>query len=382
MSHDAKQTVTNAILTAMLAGIAVASLIGSGVLVFSPPSFITELNDEQLKALRTELAMRVITDFVDVSDNEVRYAYLGEALPEKLADDEIVERRTNNSYTRGLGVSSEGKPTFNTIAYARPAFTKEGDIWYYLEYAYAPHDLFYDEYAKQSPLSLLFGRVAHAVTLYAGAGDGYLSNVNSTWAGARDATSATITSSTDNTAQTGVGFTSSKSSTYSVIRAFLPFVTSSIPASAVITGASLNVYVTSKQDDDNDGIDYMTVVQTSQATHTTLVAADFDNIGTTEGISSGQRKDITSVSTSAYLSFTLNSTGIGWIAQNGTSSNCSATAGITCLGIREGHDNTNASTVGAGTWVVFYTSEQGGTATDPYLSVIYTDFSFGQFFEF
>jgi hypothetical protein len=158
-------------------------------------------------------------------------------------------------------------------------------------------------------------------------------------------------------------------------RAFFPFITSSIPSAAVISSATFNVYVdgTGVSDQDNDGNDYLTVVRTTQATHTTLSTSDFTNIGTTEGIDSGQRKDLTSVSTNAYLSFTLNATGISWIAKSGQSSVCSATTGITCLGIREGHDNLNnqaANNTITGTY--FSTSEVTGTSQDPYLSVIYT----------
>lgn len=164
-------------------------------------------------------------------------------------------------------------------------------------------------------------------------------------------------------------------------RTFLPFDTSSIPSNATITAATLNLYTLTKTNTDNDGTDFLTVTQTSQATHTVLANADYDQCGAvsnpTEGIDSGQRKDISSITTSAYLVFTLNATGNGWIKKSGQASACSATAGITCLGVREGHDVTNAAIVSgfdvvAENTATFSSSEQSGTSQDPYLAVTYT----------
>jgi hypothetical protein len=157
-------------------------------------------------------------------------------------------------------------------------------------------------------------------------------------------------------------------------RVFVPFDTSSISSGSTITAATLNVYVVSKTNNVNDGTDYATVVRTSQVTHTQVDINDWSAIGTTEGIDTGQRKDITSITTSAYLVFTINATGQGWIAKSGQASNCSATTGITCLGIREGHDNTGSEPASqlAGNIVTFSTSEETGTTQDPYLSITYT----------
>ncbi len=141
------------------------------------------------------------------------------------------------------------------------------------------------------------------------------------------------------------------------------------------------MYAVSKTNTDNDGTDFLTVTQTSQATHTVLANADYDQCGAisnpTEGVDSGQRKDITSVTTSAYLIFTLNSTGMGWIKKSGQASACTATTGVTCLGVREGHDVTNSAIISgfdvvAENLVSLSSSEHTGTSQDPYLSVTYS----------
>lgn len=84
-----------------------------------------------------------------------------------------------------------------------------------------------------------------------------------------------------------------------------------------------------------------------------------------EGIDSGNRWDITNVTTSQYESFTLNSTGRGWVD----------VSGWTKLGLREGHDiEDQAIQTGAlvTSGVNIAMSEYAGTTRDPKLEVTYT----------
>jgi len=53
----------------------------------------------------------------------------------------------------------------------------------------------------------------------------------------------------------------------------------------------------------------ITTLDSSPASDSAIGSEDFDQVGSTEQVDSGQRKDITSISTSAYLDFTLNATG-------------------------------------------------------------------------
>lgn len=206
-------------------------------------------------------------------------------------------------------------------------------------------------------------------SVYPTAGDGYISRYNASWDTAHDATSGTGQSAT--AAQVSVG-TGRTTTAYYLYRVFLPFDTSSLPDDATITSATLHVYPYAKKNNDNDGDDFVTVVQTSQASTTTLSKADFDQAGSinnpTEGIDTSERKDITNVSTSAYLTFNLNSTGLGWVSPTGT----------TMLGLREGHDvidsafTSSSATSTQYNYLYARSSEYAGTTYDPYLSVIYT----------
>ncbi|MEK7090064.1 MAG: hypothetical protein AAB930_00570, partial [Patescibacteria group bacterium] len=84
------------------------------------------------------------------------------------------------------------------------------------------------------------------------------------------------------------------------------------------------------------------------------------------------RIDIGSISTSAYNVWTLNASGLTWIAKNGAASACSATTAITCIGVLEGHDVINSAVAtNASSTAFLRDSETSGTSQDPYLTVIY-----------
>ncbi|MBI2029642.1 hypothetical protein HYT02_04455, partial [Candidatus Gottesmanbacteria bacterium] len=175
-----------------------------------------------------------------------------------------------------------------------------------------------------------------------------------------------------NTTTTGFDYTSSPRSNFvstgclganavNLTRAFLPFDTNSLPDNAVITNATLNLYITGKINSVNDGNDYIAVVQTSQVSTQSLTTSDYANLGNVEG---SNNIDITTIPTYAYTTWTLDSTGLGWISKTGN----------TLLGLREGHDLQNVwgNYGGAqGNGVAAATSEQAGTIQDPYLDVTY-----------
>ncbi len=112
----------------------------------------------------------------------------------------------------------------------------------------------------------------------------------------------------------------------------------------------------------------MRVVQGFEPSATALTTADYDLAGTInspiEGVDAGERKDISSVSTSAYLTFNLNSTGRNWVAKTS----------FTKLALREGHDVIDSPFVGSKNQynrIQFRTGEYSGTAYDPVLEVTY-----------
>lgn len=211
-------------------------------------------------------------------------------------------------------------------------------------------------------------------TYYSGAGDGYVAyddngGVGVSWATAHDATDGNVADYTGTQTRVVTGDTLGVN-TYYIRRSFFPIDTSGLGDSDVITAATLNLYVNAVPNNgDNDGNDFLTVVQTSQASTSSLTTADYDQAGSvsnpTEGVDTGQRKDISSITNGSTVTFTLNSTGMGWIDKTG----------VSMFGVREGHDVLNDAYAGADNTfnqVRFATSETTGTSQDPYLSVTYT----------
>jgi hypothetical protein len=342
--------------------------------------------DEETQKILSELSSRAILASEVIGegkDARVAYSYKGGRVPEKLSQNEVAALRTPTSFTSEEGKDATGRGIYTVVAYARPAFLQEEDGWYYIEYDQAPKELFLKIQTVRERLARLMVPVVRAETFYAAAGDGKSSQVLATdWASARSATAGIITDSVNATFFVQTAVYGGKIPGATISRVFIPFNTSAIPAAATITAATLGVYATSTAEYPADAWDYITVVRTSQATHTTLVDADYDNIGTTEGIASGNRKEVSAITLDAYATFPLNATGIGWIAKSGVASNCSSTNGITCLGLRDGHDLENvAPTVDATqTLAEFSSSESTGTSQDPYLAVTYSaPFAFWQF---
>src|SRR3990167_3511279 len=162
---------------------------------------------------------------------------------------------------------------------------------------------------------------------------------------------------------------------FNIQRPFFLFDTSALGVGAVVSAVDFSVYLPDAGDAvsaDNDGDDWINVVQSSPASNTALALADFDQCGpvtitdphTQEG--SDDRKDLSTAFTiGAYNTWALNATGRGWVSLTG----------ITKLGLREGHDAINSAYAGAnGTWNYINTNfaEQADVTQDPKLTITYT----------
>jgi len=205
-------------------------------------------------------------------------------------------------------------------------------------------------------------------TFYPEAGDGRVkvSNVTESWGTSRarstgvgagtiaDYTSATMRCQSSNDGNGGP---------YPLVfRTFFPFDTSALPDTDDIDSAIFSAYVTAKSSN-NQAAGTFALVQTTQASASSLVAGDFNQCGDLNTPDEGAtRIAIGSISTSAYNNWTLNATGEGWINKTGN----------TYLGIREGGydiDGANISTSSGTTRIDMYASEQAGTTNDPKLVI-------------
>jgi len=330
---------------------------------------------------------------------EVKYAYLTE--PMEALPNEDVTLRTPQSQTVEIGTykNEEGNTMreLKTTFLPKPQFYQDKDgVWRQIEYATTTEEIFSQSgaipyIAKREFFERLTGAkpvYALSATYYPDPNtestsvDGYV-QYNATlgglcdWSLMRD---ATIGHSVDDSGTTipislYILYIDDPvfSCYYDMGRIFLLFDTSALPNNATISAATLSVYVTAKDNGDNDGDDTLNVVTTTPASNTALSTADFDQLGTTLQASA---IDITSISTGAYTDFTLNSTGRG---------NISLTS-ITKFGLREGHDVGNVQIAeGSTNGITAYSADQTGTANDPKLAVTYTipaAFSMGNWFPF
>lgn len=246
---------------------------------------------------------------------------------------------------------------YTLTAYSGPQFTQVKGEWYEVDY-------------KVESLSYLYS-TAYADSFFSGPGDGLITKTGGIWGDVQGAATGVASATTS-----AMNATSQKvSGTFTITRAAVPFNTSTILSEAVIVSATLQVYATAMTDTSNDGTDWISVVQTFTLSSLTLGDNGYPLIGDaidnpTEG---SDRITVSAIATGSYDTFTLNATGLGWVGKDSSVSSCGTIPGYTCLGLREGHDQTDTP-VGAETksTATFSTSEQAGTSQDPVLTVNYT----------
>ncbi len=138
-------------------------------------------------------------------------------------------------------------------------------------------------------------------------------------------------------------------------RAFLLFDTSVLPDAAIVTAATVNMYITNVLAGSSEKRIY--AVAATPASNTALVLGDYDQVGSTSfGTTDG------TYTLNTYESLSLNSTGLAAITPTGVSK----------LGFRSYNDfNNNWTTDAIELTVVFASAETTGTSQDPNLVVIY-----------
>jgi hypothetical protein len=279
----------------------------------------------------------------------ILYSYLGDRMPDKLDEREVVSMRNASSYTVRLSTPEEesqtGKYRMEYRGVPQPTYYQSTNgTWYYLNYSTSTPQQFRDA-TSNNVLSYLFGRVAYAVNFNSvSAGDGYVSssgnNAVTSWADTRGGTGPASVTAVPAGVIALVRSMCGIASSVGVERGFFPFNTSSIPISASISSSSIQFSVNAQSDTLNDAQSYVTVVESTQATDATLSASDFNSLGTIEGVDVADRL-LVGTSGVGTTTFKLNATGRSWIKRSGEASSCSATSGISCFALREGHDREN-----------------------------------------
>ncbi|NUM25537.1 MAG: hypothetical protein HUU49_02815 [Candidatus Buchananbacteria bacterium] len=339
--------------------------------------------NEILKSPKEKILAYGIIDAAD-TDSVVVYNYVSEVkVPQEVYKGltEDITKRTSNSQTflKGIQEADNGKKEeeYITKFYTAPAFEKNGRDWYQIETATTTPEAF----VAQTKLTLLdhvktlFGQkvLAVVVDINALAGDGYVvysGTDTTTWETVRTATAGTSSDHTGAYAYTGGGESPFNSNRF-LYRAFFPFDTSALPDDATINSAALvlNSAVNFLYPDEWG---FVTVVQSTQSSVSSLGAADFGLCGAINSPVEGSSRVFgTDIGTNPVFSLPFNTTGISWINKTG----------YTKLGLREGHDISGVQPSGGFgvSDVGIYTSEQAGTGQDPYLEIIYNAAPAGTF---
>ncbi|PIS04710.1 MAG: hypothetical protein COT81_04980, partial [Candidatus Buchananbacteria bacterium CG10_big_fil_rev_8_21_14_0_10_42_9] len=208
--------------------------------------------------------------------------------------------------------------------------------------------------------NIVKGKIGNTTSvIYAGSGDGRSGGGESSWDAIHDATTKTV----DGTLQVATGLFDGN---YQINRAYAPFDTSVIGVGREVTSATFSAFNAATGNGDNDGTDYITIVNPTPATNNALITDDYDQFGAvnnpTEGIDSVNRVDLSNITVEQYQDFPLNATGLSWID----------ITGWTNLGAREGHDAEDSPYAGGSdtfNYLRWYDSDETGTTKDPKLVV-------------
>lgn len=190
-------------------------------------------------------------------------------------------------------------------------------------------------------------------TFYAGANDGYAFDVETTWAAVR---SAAGQGSSYTATILAVQASRETASEWVIYRSPMPFDTSAIPDSDVISAA--NIYFT-PQTADTGGADAQSMCL-DKVTTITPATGNY-NITNHATVDQATRLAISTMSVNTETNLALNATGISNINKTGT----------TNFGFRFSFDmdNTTPASVSAVQRIFPYASEQSGTTRDPRLVV-------------
>ena len=161
-------------------------------------------------------------------------------------------------------------------------------------------------------------------TFNAHSSSGHVENSDANWTTCRDGATGTavVTTGGDNF------IVGELNGTYAIYRGFYKFDTSALDDGAIISSAQFKVYLTAKDTTD----DFTLVVTGHTAADTTLTTAEFDSLTKNTPTEFATRTSVVSgISTGAYITFTLNASGLAAINL----------AGYTKIALRNEHDVDN-----------------------------------------
>jgi len=309
----------------------------------------TDCIDEENKVgCKNKIDHGLVKEYIYVSNVEVlqeTFNGISEDTTKRTSNAQFFKIKENK--VKGRVVSEEWEGKF----YSGQPFYKDeiSGKWYQTEIATTSIDAWDIQTIN---LAGKFG--ASPETYYSGAGDGITKYLGSTdWDTSHNVLAGDETKYTD----TILNILTNSDSL--IGRAFFPFNTAALPEDISVTAVTF--WLKPQYINDAAG-GYMNLVQTTQASNTSLVDADYDQCGAVHSPTLGATAiNLSAMSVDTYATFTLSATGRGWIV----------TDGYTLLGMREKADLIDTKP-GATSQLGFYMSEYTGTGSDPYIVVTYS----------
>ncbi len=200
-------------------------------------------------------------------------------------------------------------------------------------------------------------------------GSTYGNNWNTTWSTVRDQT-GNGTYCRDDLAQSNSGYSAATRRHnplgYETAHSIYTFAYN-LTDGDNIDSATFSVYVTAKDNAENDGNDYIALVQQTRRTGAqTAIATTDHEIEYYEGDKLASDIDIGDITTSAYNDWALNATGLALLSASGDDE-------YIHFGHIEGHDWADDAMTTYGDNMIFnYYADQAGTANDPKLVIEHT----------
>jgi hypothetical protein len=309
---------------------------------------------------------------VELKTNKSSEEFNGKVLVEHNFNGNEVENVDKRGYNHRVFDRNDGQQTI--AFYSGFPFYDDGDKWYQTEVATTTIDAFNAQVPLISRLRQWLFKTAHADSInpFSGSGDGSMRRAaEATWALAHDNSTA------DDLDYTGAemflqSLKAGADLSY-INRILIPFDTVAMAGGSTVSAATLDITVNTVSGTQHNGSHDIGLIQGTQADETNLVIEDFNNPSATTTPTEGASR--VTVNATGDFQFTLDATGRGWVVGSGEASACGTDTGWTCLGLRWGDldiDDVEPTDGSDEADCNIRSSEEGGTADDPQLTVTYS----------
>jgi hypothetical protein len=368
----------NSITKIRLIGISVAILIAAILVFVIALSYLEYVQKKEISLIDQGLKLKVpkekVISYVRAIDPEtqteiIAYIYITDKVV--VSDTyqgykEDIRKRSNNS--RAYKKPSDDPEIENYVAkfYSGYPFQLDEGVWKETSNATTTATAFLLQ-TENTPLDEIRGLLGQPVfaadeTVDPGTGDGYIYSLGfSSWDETHD---TTIGAAANYTSQGLIASANEFAAPdWSIARSFLPFNTSGLSDVLSISDAVLYLKFFGQTNNIDDPNDFITIVEGTPASNTSLIIEDFDQVGAVDSPIEGvDRLSTTDLLINAvYYALPLNATGRSWIS----------TTGYTSFGIREGHDVEDAPN-GTVNSLTIHGADTLSSNSAPYLEITYS----------